>query len=141
MANQFTKAEAEGREKPKAANQFVKGSRTEHDQATKDKIRAEVAAQHLEKVIKTKKADAGLKVAAAKALLPYGKSTYASIEERQAEEPVNEAETLAKLTHLFAANPAILKPLLEADPGLRAALKAMLDGQPALVEPKSAAAQ
>jgi hypothetical protein len=133
MANQFTKAEAEGKEKPKAENQFTKGSRTEHDQATRDKIRAEVAAGFLERALKNKKADLGTKVAAAKALLPYGKSTYASVQETISEKPVDEAETVAKLANLLAANPALLKPLLDLDPGLRASLKSVLDGVPTVV--------
>jgi hypothetical protein len=134
MANQFTKAQAEGKEKPKAENQFTKGTREIHDQATKDKIRAEVAAQHLEKVVRAKKGDPSLKVAAAKALLPYGKSTYASVQETISEMPVDEADTVAKLAHLLAANPALLRPLLELDPGLRASLKSVLDGVPTVVD-------
>jgi hypothetical protein len=134
MANQFTKAEEEGREKPKGANHFTKGTRKEHDQATKDKIRAEVAAHFLEKALKNKKADLNTKVTAAKALLPYGKSTYASVQETISEAPVNEEETIAKLTHLLSANPALLRQLIDADPGLKASLKSVVSGSPAVVD-------
>lgn len=122
MANQFTKAEEEGREKPKGTNQFVKGTRKEHDQATKDRIRAEVAAHFLEKALKNKTADLGTKVAAAKALLPYGKSTFASIEQTNHEEPASEEDIKAQL-HALLANP-----------GTRAQIQAMLGGVPTAVE-------
>jgi hypothetical protein len=122
MANQFTKAEEEGREKPKGTNQFVKGTRKEHDQATKDRIRAEVAAHFLEKALKDKTADLGTKVAAAKALLPYGKSTFASIEQTNHEEPASEEDIKAQLHSLLA------------NPGTRAQIQAMLAGTPMQVE-------
>lgn len=122
MANQFTKADEEGRERPKGTNQFLKGTRKAHDQATKDKIRAEVAATFLEKALRDKKADLGTKVAAAKALLPYGKSTFASIEQTNHEEPVSEADIMAQLSTLLA------------NPGTKAQLQAMLAGSPTLVD-------
>lgn len=111
--NQFTKAAEEGKPKPAAANQFTKGTRDKHDQATKDRIRAEVAAQYLENVIADDQADHGTKVAASKALLPYGKSTFASIEQRQIDE--NEGKTeeqvLEELRTLFLAKPELLARL------------------------------
>lgn len=111
--NQFTKAEEEGKPKPQSANQFTKGTRDKHDQATRDRIRAEVAAQYLENVIADDQADHGTKVAASKALLPYGKSTYSSIEQRQIDE--NEGKTeeqvLEELRALFLAKPELLARL------------------------------
>jgi hypothetical protein len=143
MANQFTKAESAGEEKPKGANQFTTGKRKALDEATRDKIRAERAAQVAEKIMNDPESSRDQKLAAAKVLMPYGKSTLQSIESRQYEEPVSEQETLAKLTHLFSSNPGLLKPLIDADPGLRAAIKSMIEGQPAVVDaqqtPKQAA--
>jgi hypothetical protein len=111
--NQFTKAEEEGKPKPPGANQFTKGTRDKHDQATKDRIRAEVAAQYLEEVLTDKEVDHGTKVAASKALLPYGKSTYASIEQRQLDENAGktEEEIIAELRTLFLAKPELLARL------------------------------
>ena len=139
MPNQYTKAKEEGKELPKGSNQFTTGKREKLDQETRDKLRAEKAAAKLERVLDDKNATIEQITAAAKALLPYGKSTYASIEERRMEEPVNEAETLAQLAHLIVANPAILKPIMDADPGVRAALQAVILGSPVPVEAKSAA--
>jgi hypothetical protein len=143
MANQYTKAEAEGKDKPKGANQFTSGKRETLDQATKDKIRAEKAAGRLERVLDDPNATIEQITAAAKALLPYGKSTYASVQETISEMPVDEAETVARLTHLLSANPALLRQLIEADPGLKASLKSVVNGSPAVVDaqqtPKQAA--
>jgi hypothetical protein len=132
--NQFTKAREAGEEPPKASNQYLSGKRDRLDPATRDKIRAEKAASALEAIIDDPESTAEQRAAAAKALLPYGKSTYASIIEQQLEAPVNEEETAAQLAHIIASNPAILRPLLDAAPGLRAALRSILDGQPVPVE-------
>ena len=133
MANQFTKARSEGKEVPKASNQFLKGTREEHSQETKDRIRAEVAAGFLEKALKNKKADLGTKVAAAKALLPYGKSTYSSIEQTNHEEPASEQEIMVQLHALL--------PVLLKDPGTRAQIQAMLTGTPTSVSDTNEAQQ
>lgn len=134
MPNQFTKAEEEGKEKPKGRNQFTEGKRERHDPATRDKMRAEHAAQKLEAILKDKDASKEQIIAAAKALLPYGKSTYASILETQTQEALDEREIAANLAHLISDNPAILKPLIQADPGVKAALRSMLDGHPSVVD-------
>jgi hypothetical protein len=82
LPNQYTKAEAEGREKPKGANHFTTGKREKHDQATIDKIRAERAAQVAEDILDDPESSRDQKLTAAKVLLPYGKSTLQSIEAR-----------------------------------------------------------
>lgn len=140
MPNQYTKAETEGKVKPKGANQFTTGKREILDQATKDKIRAEKAAGRLERVLDDPNATIEQITAAAKALLPYGKSTYASVQETINEAPVDEQELMANLTHLLSTNLGLLKPLIDADPGLRAALKSMIEGQPAVVNTPSRSA-
>lgn len=114
------------------ANQFTKGSRTEHDPATRDKMRAEKAASKLQSILDDKGATKEQVIAAAKALLPYGKSTYASIMETHREEVPEAAQLMAQIAHLLSANPAILKPLM-SDPGFRASLQSMLQGSPSSV--------
>lgn len=131
--NQFTRAEEEGTEKPKGANQFTTGKRDKLDPAVRDKLRAEKAAAALERILADQDSTKEQVTAAAKALLPYGKSTYASIIEQQLEAPQDEGEIVGALAHLIAANPAILRPLIEADPGVRAALKSLIDGVPVAV--------
>lgn len=132
--NQFTKAREEGKEPPKSGNQFTTGKREKLDPAVLDKLRADRAAQALERIVNDPDSTKEQVTAAAKALLPYGKSTYASIIEQQLETPVDETETTAQLAHIIASNPAILRPLIEADPGVRAALQAILTGQPTPVD-------
>jgi hypothetical protein len=143
MANQYTKAEGEGKPKPKGANQFTSGKRENHDPETRDKMRAGHAAQKLQSILDDPDSTKDQIIAACKALMPYGKSTYASVLEHKMEAPVDEQETMARLTHLFSSNPGLLKPLIDADPGLRAAIKSMIEGQPAVVDarqtPKQAA--
>jgi hypothetical protein len=90
MPNQYTKAKEEGRELPKGANQFTTGKRERLDQATRDKLRAERAAQVLQDLMDDPSLSASERAAAAKALLPYGKSTYQSIESRE-EDPFENA--------------------------------------------------
>lgn len=139
MANQYTKAEEEGREKPKGTNAYVKGTRDKMDPKQKDAIRAEFAAKKLEAHVNGKLTLSDSQVSACKALMPYGKSTFSSITETPAEKPQDEAEIMAQLAHLIASKPAILAPLIQADPGVRAALTSLLTGSPAVVEHKSAA--
>jgi hypothetical protein len=134
--NQYTKAEAEGKEKPKGANQFTTGKREKHDQATIDKIRAERAAQVAEEIMNDPKTSSADKLAAAKVLLPFGKSTLQSIEQRQINEfeemSVEEVKEMAKA--LILSRPQLVIECMDADPGFKAALRSALDGQPVVVE-------
>jgi hypothetical protein len=109
------------------ANQFTKGTRKRHDDATKDKIRAESLTQRLYKFAKAKGEKAGelamsqAQVAAAKVVIERGKPALQSIEQRITEEPVTEEQLMAQMHSLLA------------DPTIRAQLKAHLEGldQPA----------
>ena len=122
------------------ANQFTKGTRTKHDEATKDRIRAEQLSKRLEKYAKAKGKSIEkyhmepAQVAAAKVLIERGKPALQAIEQTIREEVRTEEEIKASLASLISGNPALLKPLLEADPGVRAALKSMLEGAPTVVE-------
>lgn len=95
--NQFTKAAEEGKEPPKGANQFTTGKRDRVDAATRDKMRAEHAALRLQSILDDEGSTKDQVIAAAKALLPYGKSTFSSVEnidgnpfEDQSEEEIAE---------------------------------------------------
>ena len=111
MANQYTKAEEEGREKPKGTNQFIKGTRDAHSEATKDKMRAERAAIVLEEIMGEKEASRQERIAAAKALLPFGKASLSSVTQTITEEAKTEEEILGDLRALLAANPNLAKHL------------------------------
>src|SRR5688500_5125766 len=113
MANQYTKAEEEGREKPTGANQFTTGKRSKHDQATIDKIRAERAAQVAESIMDDPEASKADRLAAAKVLLPFGKSTLQSIESRQVNEweEMNEEELLSLVRALITSRPELIAAL------------------------------
>jgi hypothetical protein len=127
MANQYTKAEEEGREKPKGANQFTTGKRSGHDQATKDRMRAEKAAELLEKEVDGEVELPEGRRAAAKILMEYGKPKLSAVEQTIHEEPASETEIMAQLHTLLA------------DPGTRAQIQAMLNGSPSPVESEKAA--
>jgi hypothetical protein len=118
MANQFTKAEAEGREKPKGQNAFTVGKREKMDPLQKAKIRAAFAADKLEAYMKGEIELSQAQVSAAKILMDKGMPSLQSIEQTTIEEPATEQEIMAQLRSLLAS------------PGTRAQIKAMLGGVP-----------
>jgi hypothetical protein len=124
------------------ANQFTKGTRKRHDEATKDKIRAELLAQRLFKFAKAKgeraeklKMDPA-QVAAAKVLIERGKPALQAVEQTV----INEYEQMTseeienKAKALITSRVSLVCELLDADPGFRAAIKSHLEGQPVVVE-------
>lgn len=121
------------------ANQFTKGTRIAQDDATKDKIRAEVLSRRLEKFAKARGKQIQkhhmepAQVAAAKVLIERGKPALQAVTQTVIEETPSPQEAVGKLVSLRSENPALLKPLL-ADPGFRAALQSMLNGAPSVVE-------
>jgi hypothetical protein len=119
----------------KRSNQWLKAKEVQGkvNERDRDKVRAEALANHLEKHVYGKAKLSQTQVQAAKILIDKGKPSLASVEQTTHEAPLDEAETVAKLAHLLAANPALLRPLLELDPGLRASLKSVLDGVPTVV--------
>lgn len=112
------------------ANQFTKGTRKKHDEATKDRIRAEALARRVYKYAKAtgervnKYRMEPAQVAAAKVLIERGKPALQAIEQKTTEEPVTEEQLMAQLRALLA------------DPGARAQIQAMLNGSPAPVAPQ-----
>lgn len=139
--NQYTKAEEEGKEKPKGSNQFTTGKRVKHDQATIDKIRAERAAQVAEEILNDPESSKDQKLAAAKVLLPYGKSTLQSIESRQVNEweQMSEEELQEMVKALITSSHGLLMAAIDSDPGLRAAVQAHLTGKPTVVDTQQTA--
>jgi hypothetical protein len=109
------------------ANQFTKGTRTKHDESTKDKIRAELLAKRLFNFAKAKGekrqkyAMDSTQVAAAKVLIDKGKPSLSSVEQHHVDEMESEEQMLAMLQGIAA------------DPGLKARILAALGGpiQPA----------
>lgn len=110
------------------ANQFTKGTRKQHDEATKDKIRAEMLSRRLYKYANArgekikKHAMETAQVAAAKVLIERGKPALQSIEQKIIDEPMTEQEIMAQLHALLS------------DPGTRAQIQAMLAGSPKPVD-------
>lgn len=116
MANQFSRRGPPDRIKKK------------HDEASKDRMRAEKLAQRLykyaaakgEKVRKLHMEPS--QVQAAKVLIERGKPALQAVAQTIIEAPKTEEEIQAQLRSLLA------------DPGLRAQLKAMLEGSPQPVD-------
>ena len=119
--NQFTKADELGAEKPKGANQFTSKKRDKLDQATVDKIRAERAAQCAEQIMNDDASSKTEKLAAAKLLLPFGKSTLQSIESREVNEweAMSEEELKTLVRALITSHPELLR---EFAPGPQGAI-------------------
>ena len=113
MPNQYTKAEEEGRAKPQGANQFTTGKREHHDPVTRDKMRAEHAARRLQDILDDQDSTKDQIIAASKALLPYGKSTYASVTEHQSTDfdQMSKDEMMGMVKALITDHPELLQAL------------------------------
>lgn len=112
-SNQFIKAKQEGRALPKSQNQFTTGKREKHDPATIDKMRAERAAQIAEEIMEDKEATRDQRLAAAKVLMPFGKSTYSSISDQPLNkwDEMSEEEILGMAQALITSHPGLIKQL------------------------------
>lgn len=121
MPNQFTKAEELGLEKPAGANQFTTGKRTGHDDATKDKMRAEhlarrlfaYAAQEKDEVTgEMVELDSG-RIAAAKILIDKGKPNLQAVEQTQVSEfdKMSEEEIKGLVQALITSHPRLIQEL------------------------------
>lgn len=113
------------------ANQFTsgggsKGPKKHHDEATKDKIRAELVAQRLHKFAMAKGQKAaklamsGPQVAAAKVIVDKGKPSLQAIEQTEVNptDRMSEDELRGMVRALITSNPWLLN---EFQPGVRAA--------------------
>lgn len=130
--NQFMKAREKGLPMPEASNQFKKRTaegkriRTEQDQVTRDKIRAEKALQLLDREARGEiKLDNGRRKSC-EIILEYGKSKIAATPEPQARQALTDEEaqaSIAKFPEMAAALPiangrAILRAIIAAHPAL-----------------------
>jgi len=101
------------------ANQFTKGTRKRHDDATKDKIRAEMLSQRLYKFAKAKgnKRDeldmSQAQVAAARVLIERGKPALQAIEQVQVSEwdKMSEEELEQCIKALITSHPGLISKL------------------------------
>lgn len=119
--NQFTKAEEEGRDKPAGANQFTTGKRTKHDDATRDRMRAEHLAKRLYAfAAKQKDEETGedvemdaTRIAAAKILIDKGKPNLQAVEQTTLNEwdNMSEDEMLEMVNALITSNPGLIQRL------------------------------
>lgn len=60
--------------------------------------------------------------------------TLSAVDQTVHEEPRSETELIQGLADAIKTNPALLVPVVEADPGVRAALQAILSGKPEPVD-------
>lgn len=121
MSNQYIKAEEEGRDKPAGANQFTTGKRSKHDDATRDKMRAEHLAKRLFAfAAKQKDEETGedvemdaTRIAAAKILIDKGKPNLQAVEQTQLNEWDNmtEDEMVSMVNALITSNPGLIQKL------------------------------
>lgn len=126
------------------ANQFTKGTRTKHDDATKDKIRAELLSKRLEKYAKAR--GKGIvkhhmepaQVAAAKVLIERGKPALQSVEQIIVNpmDQMSPEEIYQQAKALITSEIALLLRVLDEDPALRASVQAHLSQKPVLVQHK-----
>ena len=107
----------------KRSNQWTKAKEVQGkvNERDRDRVRAEVLADRLEKHVNGKVDLSPTQVQAAKILIDKGKPSLQAIEQTNSEEPPTEQEIMAQLHSLLA------------NPGTRAQLQAMLDGAPKLV--------
>jgi hypothetical protein len=109
--NRYTMAEEQGLPKPPGANQFTTGKRTEHSEATKDKIRAEKAAALLESEVDGQTTLEDGRRASAKILMEYGKPKLASVEQTQVNQwdSMSEEEMKAMVRALITSHPELIR--------------------------------
>ncbi len=118
-------------------NQFTRrgpGRKTEHDEATKDKIRAELIAQRLYRFAKAKgksaekQAMSQAQVAAAKVIVDKGKPSLQAIEQTQVNEydKMTEQEMEDHVRALITSNPGLIERL-----GIKPQLVSSQDTDPA----------
>ena len=113
MPNQFTKAEEAGLPKPAGANQFTTGKREGHSQATKDRMRAEKAAELLEAEVNGESDLTDGRRAACKILMEYGKPKLSAVEYTETSdlERMSEEEMLGLVNALITSNPGLIAKL------------------------------
>jgi hypothetical protein len=129
------------------ANQFTKGTRTKHDDATKDKIRAEMLSKRLEKFAKARGKQIAkhhmepAQVAAAKVLIERGKPALQAIthEAKDPYEGMSDEEIRGQAKAHITARVSLVCELLDEDPAFRASIQAHLSGKPVAVEQQKAA--
>ena len=105
------------------ANQFTKGTRKHHDEATKDKIRAELLSKRLEKYAKARGKQIAkhhmepAQVAAAKVLIERGKPSLQAITQQTVNplDTMGEEEIRNMVRALITAHPWLLR---EFQPGV-----------------------
>jgi hypothetical protein len=107
--NQFREADGTPRASaPKPSNQFIKGTKTGHDESTKDKQRAEALMAHMAKFAKGKDKNklSPAQVAAAKIVIERGKPALQAIqiEEKNVLDQMSPEELQAQMVASFRAH-------------------------------------
>lgn len=113
--NQFTKADAEGLERPESSNQFIAGTRKEHPEEVREKIRMSHLVQILDDIASDPKVKPADRAAAAKVLLDKSLASLTSLDmsvrdDREATSPEMLKAKLAALVE--KCGPALLSEIL-----------------------------
>lgn len=141
MANQFTKAEEEGREKPKGQNLFTQGKKHGLDAMEKAKIRAGIAADKLQRFMDGEIELSQAQVSAARALMDKGLPSLQAVEQKE----VNDLDRMSQqemddmVRALITANPGLLQRLNLVSKPCAVATNAVQQGECALSEQPEAA--
>lgn len=114
MPNQFSKAREMGidpgdEQYPDGANQFTKGTRTEHAEDVRAKIKASNIVARLEKIVEESENESAV-IAAGKILLDKKVSNLSSVDQtiRDETEEMDYTSLKAKVMAIITANPALL---------------------------------
>jgi hypothetical protein len=119
----------------KHSNQHIKRKEVaESAEFIRKRIQAGILIKRLKRASSGKLEMSKSQLEATKMLLDKAMPSLQAVEHSQTEVPKTEDEILASLAHLIASNPAVLKPLVDADPGVRAALQSILTGAPSVVD-------
>ncbi len=113
-----------------------------HDESTKDKIRAEMLSKRLEKYAKARGKQIAkhhmepAQVQAAKVLIERGKPALQSIEQKtiNPHDDMSEEQLREQVRALIASDISVLIAIIDADPGIKAAVTAHITGVPTVVE-------
>jgi hypothetical protein len=126
--NQFMKAEETGSRKPKGANQFTTGKREGHDPITRDKLRAERALQLLELEASGKITLSNGRRKSCEILLEYGKAKVAAAQQEPAKPERSDEEINQGIASTL---PTLLTSKLDLS---RIALRAIIAAHPCLLQ-------
>jgi hypothetical protein len=119
MSNQFTKAQEQGLEPgdeayPEGTNQFIKGTREEHPEDVRKRIKVSNILSALERIIDSEASEDSSIIAASRVMLDKALPSLSAVEQTNHDGDANNPEQVeAKLRMLISkADPALLSRIL-----------------------------